>query len=118
MINDYKGLKLLASSNPHIRSNEDTRSLMLDVIIALVPAMAVAVWQFGLKALLLIAVSVAACVFFEWLYRKLMKKSSSIGDLSACVTGVLIALASFCLSGAVRHLSQRERQVFPPLYNK
>ena len=81
-----------ATYQPQVRGKTDTSRIMLDVIIALVPAMAVAVWQFGLKALLLIAVSVAACVFFEWLYRKLMKKPSSIGDLSACVTGVLIAL--------------------------
>jgi len=81
-----------ANYQPQVRAKTDTSRIMLDVIIALVPAMVVAVWQFGLKALLLIAVSVAACIFFEWLYRKLMKKPESIGDLSACVTGILIAL--------------------------
>ena len=86
--------KLTVSSSPHIRSNEDTRSIMLDVIIALIPALAVAVYMFGFRALLLTLVSVAASVFFEWAYRKLLKKPSSIGDLSAVVTGILL---SYCL---------------------
>lgn len=85
---------LTVSSSPHIRSKTDTRSIMLDVIIAMVPALVVAVIVFGMRALLLTAVSVVACVFFEWAYRKIMKKSSSIGDLSAVVTGMLIA---FCM---------------------
>ena len=88
---DYKNLKLIASSSPHIRSNEDTRSIMLDVIIALLPAMAWSVYCFGWKALLLTAVSVVSCVFFEWAYRKLMKKSCMVGDLSAVVTGILLS---------------------------
>ena len=88
---DYKNLKLIASSSPHIRSNEDTRSIMLDVIIALLPALAWSVYCFGWKALLLTAVSVVSCVFWEWAYRKLMKKSSMIGDPSAVVTGILLS---------------------------
>ena len=88
---DYKNLKLIASSSPHIRSNEDTRSIMLDVIIALLPALAWSVYCFGWKALLLIAVSVVSCVFWEWGYRKLLKKPQSIGDLSAVVTGILLS---------------------------
>ena len=71
---DYKNLKLIATSNPHIRSNETTRSIMLDVIIAMLPALAFAIFNFGLRALTLTAVSVVGCVFWEWLYRKLMKK--------------------------------------------
>ena len=89
---DYKNLKLIASSSPHIRSNEDTRSIMLDVIIALLPALAWSVYAFGWKALLLTAVSVVSCVFWEWAYRKLMKKSCMVGDLSAVVTGIILAL--------------------------
>ena len=81
-----------ASYQPQVRTNTDTSRIMLDVIIALVPAMVVGVVMFGVKALLLIAVSVASAVFWEWGYRKLMKKPSSIGDLSACVTGILVAL--------------------------
>ena len=88
---DYKNLKLIATSNPHIRAAETTRSIMLDVIIAMVPALIWAVVCFGVKALTLTAVSVLGCVFFEWLYRKVMKKPQSVGDLSAVVTGMLLA---------------------------
>ena len=88
---DYKNLKLIATSNPHIRSNETTRSIMLDVIIAMLPALAFAIFNFGLRALTLTAVSVIGCMFWEWLYRKLMKKPQSVGDLSAVVTGMLLA---------------------------
>ena len=88
---DYKNLKLIATSNPHIRSNETTRSIMLDVIIAMLPALAFAIFNFGLRALTLTAVSVVGCVFWEWRYRKLMKKPQSIGDLSSVVTGMLLA---------------------------
>ena len=92
MINDYKGLKLIASSNPHIRNNEDTRSLMLDVIIALMPALAMSVYVFGMTTLISAVVSVAGAVFFEWLYRKLLKKPQTIGDLSAALTGLLLSM--------------------------
>ena len=88
---DYKSLKLIASSSPHIRSNEDTRSIMLDVIIALMPALIMGIYVFGWRALTVTLVSVAACVVWEWLYRKVMKKANSIGDLSAVVTGILLA---------------------------
>jgi len=77
---------------PQVRTKTDTRRLMLDVIIALLPAVGVAVWQFGATPLLVIATSMASAVFFEWLYRKLLKKSNTIGDLSACITGLLLAL--------------------------
>ncbi len=88
---DYKNLKLIASSSPHIRSGEDTRSIMLDVIIALIPALCMSVYVFGFQALVLTIISIAACVFWEWAYRKVMKKSSAVGDLSAVVTGMLLA---------------------------
>ena len=88
---DYKNLKLIASSSPHIRSNEDTRSIMLDVIIALLPALAWSVYCFGWKALLLTAVSVVSCVFFEWGFCKVRKLHCKTYDLSAVVTGVLLA---------------------------
>ncbi len=67
---------------------------MLDVIIALVPALAASVYIFGFRALAVTLVSCAACVFFEWGYRALMKKPQNVGDLSAVVTGMLMA---FCL---------------------
>ena len=88
---DYKNLKLIASSSPHIRSKDNTRSIMLDVIIALLPALVMSIYVFGVRALTMVLVSVAACVFWEWAYRKLLKKPQSIGDLSAVVTGMLLA---------------------------
>ena len=94
MLNDYKGLKLIASSNPHIRNNEDTRSIMLDVIIALCPALLMSVIRFGFRALIAVAVSMASAMFFEWLYRKLLHKTQTLGDLSAAVTGMLLAFVS------------------------
>ena len=91
---DYKNLKLIATSSPHIRAAENTRSIMLDVIVAMLPALAWAVWTFGFKALTLTVVSVAGCMFWEWLYRNLMHKPQSVGDLSAVVTGMLLAFVS------------------------
>ena len=82
---------LTVSVSPHVHSPESTRSVMLDVIIALVPALIGAVFFFGWRALTVVLVSVAACVFFEWGYRKLMKKDCTAGDLSAVVTGILLA---------------------------
>ena len=89
---DYKNLKLIASSSPHIRSKDNTRSIMLDVIIALLPALVMSIYVFGVRALTMVLVSVAACVFWEWAYRKLLKKPQSIGDLSAVVTGIILAM--------------------------
>ena len=88
---DYKNLKLIATSNPHIRGSETTRSIMLDVIIAMCPALIWAIIYFGVEALLLTVVSVVGCVFFEWAYRKIMNKPQSVGDLSAVVTGMLLS---------------------------
>lgn len=88
-----KKIKLTVSSSPHIRAAEDTGSIMLDVIIALMPALIASCYFFGLRSLLLTAVSVGSAVFFEWGYRKVMKKDNTIGDYSACVTGILLA---FC----------------------
>ena len=82
---------LSISASPHIRTGEDTRSIMLDVLIALLPALVVAAWMFGLRAILNTVLSVLGCLFFEWGYRKLLKKPDSTGDLSAAVTGVLLA---------------------------
>ena len=81
-----------AAYQPQVRAKRGTQNIMLDVIIALLPAIAVGVWQFGFAALIPVATSVASCVFFEWAYRKLLKKDSSIGDLSAVVTGLLLAM--------------------------
>lgn len=90
-MNEFKDLKLTVASSPHVNSPVNTRSLMMDVLIALVPALCVAVYVFGPRALVLTAVSVVGCEFFEWLYRFLLKKPQTGGDLSAAVTGVLLA---------------------------
>lgn len=90
-MNEEKKLSLTVASSPHMASPIDTVSLMRDVLIALVPALIAAVFFFGPRALIATAVSVAACEVFEWLYRKLLGKSTDNGDLSAAVTGVLLA---------------------------
>ena len=83
--------ELTISSSPHVHSKTTTQTIMRDVLIALAPAMIGAIYFFGFRALTVTAVSAAACVFFEWLYCKLMKTHCKIYDLSACVTGVLLA---------------------------
>ena len=88
---DYKNLKLIATSSPHIRGSERTQTIMLDVIIAMLPALAFACFNFGIRALTVVIVSVAGCMFFEWLYRKLLNKPQSVMDLSSAVTGMLLA---------------------------
>ena len=80
------------SSSPHIRSADSTITIMRDVLIALMPALIGATWLFGFRALGMAITSVLGSVFFEWLYRKLMKKNSTVHDLSAAVTGLLIAM--------------------------
>ncbi len=87
-----ENMNLTVSCSPHVHAADSTRSIMVYVIIAMVPAMLGAMYYFGLRALCLIAVSVAACVFFEWGYRKLLKKDCTVGDCSAIVTGILLAL--------------------------
>ena len=82
---------VVVSSSPHIKSGNSTRMLMLDVIIALMPALVVAVVTFGARALTLTAVSVLTCIVAESLYNKVMKKPNTIGDLSAVITGILLA---------------------------
>ncbi len=84
-------IKLKVTSSPHLRAPDGTRSIMLDVIIALIPALIAGCWMFGFRALLVTLISVAACVLFEFLYCKIMKKDNPIGDLSAVVTGMLLA---------------------------
>lgn len=82
---------LTISSSPHVHSPNSTRRLMFDVCLALVPALIAAIWYFGWRCLTVVMVSVAACVFFEWAYRKIMKKENACADLSAVVTGILLA---------------------------
>lgn len=88
---DMKDLKLTVASSPHVNSPVNTRSLMLDVLIALIPAMVMGVYFFGWRALVLTLVSVCGCEVFEYAYEKLLHKPTTNGDLSAAVTGVLLA---------------------------
>ena len=83
--------ELTISSSPHVHSPVTTRTIMRDVLIALVPALIGSIFFFGPRALLVTAVSAAACVFFEWLWCRLMKCDDKTYDLSAVVTGVLLA---------------------------
>ena len=84
-------MKLLVSSAPHITGKDTTASLMRDLIIAMVPALVASTLFFGVQSLILTAVSVLACVAFEYLYEKMLKKPITVGDLSAAVTGILLA---------------------------
>ena len=84
-------MKLVISASPHIDSGATTRKIMGDVLIALLPTLIAAVIIFGWRALLVTAVCAAACVFFEWGFEKLCRKPSTIDDLSAVVTGVILA---------------------------
>ncbi|NLY20792.1 MAG: RnfABCDGE type electron transport complex subunit D [Tissierellia bacterium] len=83
--------RLQVSKSPHLKDKESTTTVMLDVIIALLPALIGSVYFFKMKALILIAISVVSCVGFELLSQKIMKKPVRISDLSAVVTGLLLA---------------------------
>ena len=85
--------KLLVSPSPHIHSKTSTRSLMLDVVIALLPSVIVSVLYYGWSAVAVLACSVVFCVLLEYLITKyLLKRPGTIGDLSAVVTGIILAL--------------------------
>lgn len=85
--------KMLISPSPHIHSELTTRRLMLDVIIALLPATVVSVVFYGWSELLVLSVSIASCVLLEWfITRFMLKRPNTTGDLSAVVTGLLLAL--------------------------
>ena len=99
MLNDYKGLKLIASSNPHIRNNEDTRSIMLDVIIALCPALLMSVIRFGFRALIVVVVGGLGSIpgaFFAGIFLGLLEQMSALfispsySDMIVFVTFIII----------------------------
>lgn len=79
--------------SPQLRQSATTTAMMLDMMVALVPTLGMAVFLFGPRVLVLCAISVAACMFSEWIYRRLTHQSNTLGDLSACVTGLLLALS-------------------------
>ncbi len=82
---------LIVSSAPHIVTESDTTRLMGSVLLALTPAMVASIYIFGFRALLLAVICMASSVFFEYLYNLITHKKQTIGDLSAAVTGLLIA---------------------------
>ena len=82
---------LVVSSAPHLVTNMDTSKIMLMVLIGLAPSFLVSIYVFGARVIALTAVCIAASMFFEWAWNKLMHKPQTVGDLSAAVTGTLIA---------------------------
>ena len=82
---------LLVSPAPHVREKTNTRTIMLDVIIAMIPALIASIVIFGWRSLIVVSVCVASCVLFEFLFQKLCKRDVTVGDLSAIVTGMLLA---------------------------
>ena len=80
------------TASPHMHGKQNTRNIMLDVVIALLPLIGWGVYAFGSRALLVVCASVISCVISEYIYRKLLHKSNSINDLSAVITGIILAL--------------------------
>ena len=84
--------KLLVSAGPHVRGGASTTSVMRDVLIALLPAVVASVLVFGTRALVLEIICVDVSILFEYLFRKITKRTNTISDLSAAVTGLLLAM--------------------------
>lgn len=84
--------RLLVTASPHIRDNTTTRSLMGAVVVSLLPSVLAAALNFGVMALVQVVVTTFACVAFEYLYEILLHKPNTVGDLSAVVTGIILAL--------------------------
>ncbi|MCI5621523.1 MAG: RnfABCDGE type electron transport complex subunit D [Lachnospiraceae bacterium] len=80
------------SSAPHVRAKDTTERIMLYVLLALMPTTVFGIFNFGYRALILILVTIASCVVSEWVYDKIVHKKNTVGDLSAVVTGLLLAL--------------------------
>ena len=85
-------MKLTVASSPHIRGNFRTNRIMMDVVLALLPALAVGIWQFGLRALAVTSVCIGAAIVTEWLYSVVTKTRNTVVDGSAIVTGLLLAM--------------------------
>ena len=85
-------MKLTVASSPHIRGDFKSSRIMLDVMLALVPAMVVGIWMHGARSLIVTLVSIASCVLLEWLYAKVTKTRNTVIDGSALVTGMLLAM--------------------------
>ena len=85
-------MKLTVASSPHIRGDFKSSRIMLDVMLALVPAMVVGIWMHGFRSLIVTLVSISSCVFLEWMYAKVTKTRNTVVDGSALVTGMLLAM--------------------------
>ena len=85
-------MKLTVASSPHIRGDFKSSRIMLDVMLALVPAMVVGIWMHGFRSLIVTLVSIASCVFLEWMYSVVTKTRNTVIDGSALVTGMLLAM--------------------------
>ena len=85
-------MKLTVASSPHIRGDFKSSRIMLDVMLALVPAMVVGIWMHGIRSLIVTLVSISSCVFLEWAYSKVTKTRNTVIDGSALVTGMLLAM--------------------------
>lgn len=85
-------MKLQVSNSPHVRDDVTTPSIMRDVVIALMPATIYSGYMFGLRAILMVMVSATSCLLFEYMSRKIMKRNNTLYDMSALVTGILLAL--------------------------
>lgn len=85
-------MKLTVASSPHIRGDFKSSRIMLDVMLALVPAMVVGIWTHGIRSLIVTLVSIASCVLLEWLYSLVTKTRNTVIDGSALVTGMLLAM--------------------------
>ncbi|MCD8037146.1 MAG: RnfABCDGE type electron transport complex subunit D [Clostridiales bacterium] len=83
---------IIVSGTPHVRSKESIQSIMRDVVIALIPASIMGIYYFGFRALMLIVISIASSLVFEWGYEKILKKPITTTDFSAVLTGLLLAL--------------------------
>ena len=92
---------LLVSASPHIHCGETTRIIMGDVIVALIPALIASILWFGWRSLMLTGVCIVSCVLTEYISRRVMKRRQTIGDLSAVVTGMILA---FCLPPEINPL--------------
>ena len=85
-------MKLTVASSPHIRGNFRTNRIMLDVVLALLPALVVGIWRFGVRAVMVTLISVVCAVAAEWLYSLVTKTRNTVVDGSALVTGLLLAM--------------------------
>ena len=83
---------LKVSSSPHVRAKDTTDKIMLYVILALLPTSLFGVYNFGLRALILIVITILSCMASEWAFEKITKRPNTLRDLSAVVTGLLLAL--------------------------